>query len=367
MKLRNRRICLFLLVCILIATSVCAVEVADSKPLSAVYIESAICPSEYIEYAESNVDRFLKGTDFSSELPNGRFELGNPFSFTNEGSDVFYFPVLCDGEIEFLFRVFPLDDGGYSGILSSMLVDEISKLGIKSSMKKPMGLSMVGNEIVASIGEEEYTLFEYLENAVSINGSVARSESTEKTTVEITKPRLIIGSIQEITSRSSDSRYLGTNNTITETQQNDEPWCTAYSEAWIMRCIKTDFTSAVHIMSYIHGRVSTEDTLSHSEAITYAHYRGVYPIDHDSKLSNDLLIAELVNNRPVLYSVTRATQGSHAYHAIVLRGYNGDAETWSVWNPWYNVYETIDMGDVYVPYLHQSYTYRYYDTMTNFD
>lgn len=365
MKRKGTGICLLMVVCVLFATSVFAKEIVDTKVDCAVYIQSAACPAEYIDYAESNIERFLNGTELPNDMLSGKFELGQPFSFINEAADIFYFPVLCDGEIVFLFRIFPLGEGGYSGILSSMLADKINTLCNKSSIETPAQLSMVDNKIVASVGDEVYIWHEYSVNDIQNDSEIVRSKTSPKTVVEITNPSMTIEIIQNFSSRSADSCYLGNDNTISETQAQKEQWCMAYAEAWVMRFIKGDNTSATQILKHIHDRVNEEDAISDSQAIIYANYRGVYPIDHNSKLSNDLLIAELVNGRPVIYTVQRMTEGSHAKHALVLRGYDGESGTWSIWNPWYDVYETMDMGGAYVPYLHTDRLYRYCDTMTN--
>ena len=106
----------------------------------ALYVQSASCPSGYIEFANNNIGRFLAGTD-PNELPqNGIITVGQPFCFMNVDSDIFYFPILCNNEIIFLLRVYPGSDAEYHGVLSKHLVNELNTIMPLTSYSSPLKL-----------------------------------------------------------------------------------------------------------------------------------------------------------------------------------------------------------------------------------
>lgn len=62
---------------------------------------------------------------------------------------------------------------------------------------------------------------------------------------------------------------------------------------------------------------------------------------------------ELDNGHPIFLrtqnvtnSRTISTSGGSekSYHALVLRGYNIGTNVYSIWNPWYEFYESMDMS-----------------------
>ena len=69
---------------------------------------------------------------------NGIAIIGRPFSFCNYDSDVFYFPIIYNGEIRYTFRVFPNDDGVHEGILGKAYVTELNETLLESRRENPL-------------------------------------------------------------------------------------------------------------------------------------------------------------------------------------------------------------------------------------
>ena len=70
------------------------------------FVKTIVCPNDYIEYANSNIISFLE-SHCENGVPNVKIKLGSPFTFLDEGSDVYYFPVMFDDVIRYIFRVYP--------------------------------------------------------------------------------------------------------------------------------------------------------------------------------------------------------------------------------------------------------------------
>ena len=111
---------------------------------------------------------------------------------------------------------------------------------------------------------------------------------------------------------------------------------------------------------------TSNDSIGEAEVLEYAHLRGLWPTYYTGTLTNSALINQIVNNCPVYLRMQRTDNNNvKHYHAIVLRGYNNYSNTWSVWNPWDNFYDSFAMGGVYVPASNTSRTYYYYQTIYN--
>ena len=291
--------------------------------------------------------------------------VGTPFSFIDFDSDVYYFPVICDGIIRDIFRVYPNQNNGYDAAILSFLATELESLAGYTSAATPLRLNRIGNDIVASIGNNEYVLFSYPEemNNVSSNVStVATAISPISTTVVNAKADSNIDieiATASTYATNSWSYYITLN--ITETQGSNS-WCAAYCTSTILRTLGYSST-AEGVMSIFYRRPGRSDNLSREQVVTYAKTKGLNPIRVEATVSYETLRGELNSNRPVYLSMTR-TGGSHA---VVLRGYNSRRSTWSIWNPWFTSYETFSMGGTYVPtgYSSNTHSYTYARTIYN--
>ena len=159
-------------------------------------------------------------------------------------------------------------------------------------------------------------------------------------------------------------KFLATQ--ITETQ-GSEYWCNAYATAFIIRYIKgnSDDTEALDVMRYFYSSPQITDRLSVINTVEYANYRSVYPTYMDEFISTTAIMAQITLYQPVFISMydTLDQQPDHSVHAVVIRGYNYTIGTWSLWNPWYNSFETWMMNDSYTPSEGQAREYEPFETI----
>lgn len=84
----------------------CLPKMTIEEKMSIFFVKTIVCPNDYIEYANSNIISFLE-SHCENGVPNVKIKLGSPFTFMDEGSDVYYFPVMFDDVIRYIFRVYP--------------------------------------------------------------------------------------------------------------------------------------------------------------------------------------------------------------------------------------------------------------------
>ncbi len=352
MYVKAKRMIVYVIVFSLLVVSVAGVTFASNEKLSDCYVYSYICPDSYYCYAENNITDYMVSIN-DGELPNyGSIYLGTPFTFMNTDSDVFYFPVICDGKILYLFRIYEYEDNIY-GAISSFLADDIEKLSSQTSPETPMTLKMEGNIIVASIGSKQYELFEYPEYmSCSVPKEEHMSYKTEQLTV-VNAKKSAYDSIRMVQSRDVP-RYI--NLSITETQPNGNYWCSAYCVAAIIRT-KTSYNSvtAYTMAEHVFGaNPSARVTFPWASIDDVANIYGLHPTVSSTTISDYLLMNEINMGRPVIVAMDRGTDT----HAIVLRGYTSIG-IWSVWNPWNSFYESYASNGPYVPTGYPASTHSY--------
>lgn len=382
--MKNKKVIAVVLILVmlgLLGTSELKAKETEGKGL---YIISKKCSQGYIAYAENKIHDFICGSDLEEQYKDKKIYLGTPFSFINENADIFYFPIICNEEIIYMLRVFPVGDDRYEGILGKTFVDDLNEIKKYASNKTPMAISMESNMVVAYVGKERKVLIEYptyfCDNSKPVTDSylikIINKREYEYDTVNIYEKSTQITFVEEdfrLQYESNDRgiltpnyKYLST--PIIETQGNDS-WCTAYSTAWIIRYIFTalsDNTSAYDVMCSQYTNPTSSDSLYDTDAVTYGYMRGLNPVHVSYTLSDTTLINQIVALRPVFLNMQRFdNSGNDYYHAIVLRGYSSTYSTWSVWNPWYSYYDTFSMGGNYVPAGATTITYYYYHTVYN--
>lgn len=301
------------------------------------YIATTECPQGYIDFAEENASNYILSMGESSNYDD--IIVGSPFAFADDGSDVYCFPVICDDVITYLFRVYP-DGDSYSAAIGRFLTDDIEELSDLTSVQNPMYLNMVDNRIVATIGTEEYMLFEYPENISNVNQTNTISV-TEYEAVNIKEASGI-----ELNFTQTRDVYQYINLDIVETQPTvGNNWCTAYCLAAIIRTQTTFYANAEGCAIIVLGsNASPSQNFPWNSIATVANQYSLSPTVLTTTASNSVLIAELNANRPVI-----AAMDSGSYqHSVVLRGYS-TVGNWSIWNPWYSTYESYSMSGAYVP------------------
>lgn len=330
-----------------------------------VYISSYDCPTQYVAFANEKIGAFLEASEFSDFSP---CYLGNPFTFANADSSVYYFPVFYSGKIICILRVYSNEQGDIAGVLSKGFADELNTTAKRTSASAPLHIYLNGSDIVFKTANTEKTVLTYPDSQWS-TARMNLAESASITTVECSSENSTQISRPSDAQRSlTASRYLDifeANGRPAETQ-GDNNWCAAYASAAIMRYKGMNGLYAVDLMEYFYGNnPSTEETLSDDQVYTYATVQGFYTSKTNSTLSFVQLCNEINYDRPVYLVVRRPVGNEHKYHAIVLCGYNDTSAMMRIWNPWYECYETIYSLYNYVPYDHQNRTYEYVRTIYN--
>lgn len=96
------------------------------------YILSKQCPKEYVDYANETVGSLLGGHNILNPY------LGEPFSFCNIDSDIYYFPVYSNGLITHTFRVYLGKDGKPTGVLSPAFASDLNEVASLTSELNPL-------------------------------------------------------------------------------------------------------------------------------------------------------------------------------------------------------------------------------------
>lgn len=311
------------------------------------YIATTECPQGYIDFAEENVSNFV--LSMGESLDYDDIIVGSPFAFADYGADVYYFPVICDDVITYLFRVYP-DGDSYSAVISRFLADDIEELSDLTSVQNPMYLNLVNNRIVATIGTEEYVLFEYPDGISDVNQPAVAS-LIEHEVVDVKETSEI-----ELNLMQTRVFYQYIDLDIIETQSSRDKWCTAYCLSTIIRTQTTFYTTAESCVIIALGSdASTTKAFPWSSIATVSKQYRITPTVLTTTASNSVLMTELNAGNPVIAAMDRGT----SQHAIVLRGYS-TAGNWSIWNPWFDFYESCSMSGAYVPVGLPSSTNSYY-------
>lgn len=327
-----------ILCCVLCILAIPTMVRAANNKNGNCYIVTAECPQEYIDYATENISKYVLSIDSNVEYDH--FWVGKPFSFGEGSTDVFYFPIICDGNIKYLFRVYP-DEENYVAAITEFLAKELNSLASKTSVDNPMSINRVGTKIIAIIGNEQYTLCEYPDDISNGNSNVNSREVQKRIIVDVKSSSDI--ELNLIQTRDV-SKYITLN--ITETQAGNN-WCVAYSLAAIIRTQTTFTTSARSIAIMALGaNPSTQSTIPWDQVSTISKKFGLNPKVLNTTATNSVLTAELNAGRPCI--IAMFPKSGNMGHAVVLRGYNSSG-IWSIWNPWYSNYESYSMNGSYVP------------------
>lgn len=345
----KRRIISMLISFVLCMLFVPSVAMASENKTSTCYIFTTECPAEYIDYAAENASNFILSLNDNKIFGFNSVSLGTPFAFLDNDADVYYFPVICDGSIRYLFRVYA-DEDSFSAAITEFLANEINNLANYTSIDNPMSLKRVDTMIIASIGSEDYVLFEY-PAYMSFDEYSIETASTDDCVVVDAKSSIDI----ELNLHQTRDVYHYLPLDISETQ-SDENWCSAFCLAAIIRT-KTSYDSvtARDIAKVALGSDPDEsETFPWNSIGTAAKKYGLNPTVLRRTVTNATLIDELNAGRPCIV----AMESGSVYHAIVLRGYSS-LGTWGIWNPWFDFFELYSISGSYVPTGYSSRVYSF--------
>ena len=347
----HKRIISIFLSCVLFMLSVPSVAFAAEDNVSSCYIATTECPTAYTTYATENISKFILSLE--ENINYDSISVGTPFAFTDVNADVYYFPVICDGSIEYLFRVYP-DGESFSAVITAFLAEEIENLAEYTSASNPMYLNLVDTQIVATIGSNQYVLFEYPEDMSMSDNGIETASITNYSVVDAKNPTNI-----ELNLRQTRDIYEYISLDLIE-EQSGNSWCTAYCLATIIRTQTNYYTTAQGLMTIVLGSNPSTSTAfpwvsdDGATMVSVANQYGLSPTVLTTTVSNGVLTAEINAGRPCIVAMDRGA----GKHAVVLRGYS-TLGTWGIWNPWFDFYENYSMTGSYVPTGYSSTNYSY--------
>ena len=278
------------------------------------------------------VDDWIKYEDRQLSLAYGEpFVLG----------DVVYFPILCDKTIIALLGILNCDDLGWT--LSEEFSDELNKLSKMTSKSYPVELLTNNGDVFACIDNREIRITNHPNKGLD-NNDVKKNKHDLITTNALKKMK---GSACRMTitintKAGAKEKYLDLDRNET---QNDEEWCAAFCGAQIMR-FKGKNKYAYHLMHWLYPDMKLSDlkkeSMSVGELMQYGRENGfnsthVFYRTMEFKEVKGQIDARL----PIYIGAEGYGKWKNARHAFVIRGYNANNNTYSVWNPWYKGYSTL--------------------------
>lgn len=128
---------LLLAILVTLPSTALALDLESDSLSEKLYISSYDCPTQYASFAEETVHLFLESSEFSELSP---CYLGNAFTFSNSGSNVYYFPIYYSNRIICLLRVYSNEQGEISGVLSKGFASELNEIAPFTSITDPLNI-----------------------------------------------------------------------------------------------------------------------------------------------------------------------------------------------------------------------------------
>lgn len=351
---RNKNIVILLLVFLLFISMTTEIKVyaQETENLAGLYIESQICSQNIIKYAKENVYRFILAEMVEKNIKYSNLPvLGSPFALINEEEDtvIYYFPILYNNHIEATFRVYEVN-GQLAGIYSEALANELEELSKKTTAEKPAVIAVNNGNVIAITCEgidvlQKDPYGKNIKEDKLKNFQKISIQSSDNEVINCKTPIQYLSKIDtsEITVNNTLPRFKYLNTTIRETQSS-YPWCAAYVTAFIVnfRTGRTDIR-ARDVVKFAHPNSNNiyQETVSRSQCIAFAKKYGLNPYQPSSNISYSTAKRQIAAGKPVYMGCDEISGDKKGRHALALRGYNEQTGVFSVWNPWYNYYETM--------------------------
>ena len=306
------------------------------------YIATSECPDGYWDYVEENINDFVNAVEGSENYT--RLTVGQPFAFSGNTSGMYLFPIMDGTEIVYVFRVVPAETG-YEGIISEIYADELNTLGGYTTLNNPMNIYCDGDSVIAAIGDKECVIWENIGAEAGKKISVSNNRSAN--VVDITDNSSI--TVTPVNTRATVD-YIPLN--ITE-YQGTTNWSTAYCLATVIRTQTSATVTAANCMQKALGSgYSGATEFPWSKVKIVAMEYGMSPTLLTSVTSNTILKREMSEGSPVLQRMIH----EESYITVVLRGFNGVNNKWSIWNPICTSYEYYNVGGSYIDPMGDAYT-----------
>lgn len=341
-----------ILTCVVPAFAASLSATLKSADDDGIYIATMPVPAGATAHARSSIAGLL-----CNKHNLNRITLGTPFTLQGCDCDLYYFPVMYEGSIVGMYRVFTLSDGSYTGIYAEdpNMVAALNALANTTSRLSPAQI-VVGQyeDLYAVTPTSVYTVLPDYAGRVTPAISV---RTTMDTVVMATEPVSVVDvsesigfvdNVGDTSLRATASSYRYLTWTITETQGEDN-WCAAYATAAICRYVlNTNSYTAKGIMRWAHPTASEENlpkkSLSRIACVSYGQQQGLSPQIVNAWPGIATIKAEIDSDCPVYFAGERTGES----HAFVCRGYNMNTDSqgnnnpyFSVWNPWYPYTEIV--------------------------
>lgn len=281
-------------------------------------------------------------SDWSKYSTSNKFYYGSPFVL----GEVSYFPVLSNDRIIATLGI--LNDNSMAWSVSQELVAELNEFSLITTPERPVEYSIHGGDV--------YATFCGITKRLSYNFELTKDQLIEKKGIS-SKGVEDIYDVQSIINANS----INPNSTIKgktviknlaldrKETQNDQSWCSAFAGAQIMR-FKGKDKYAYDIMrwKYPYDTMAElkKESINTTELMQYGRKIGFKStVYSDSTLSFNEVKSQIDSERPIYMGCHGGGDYSKARHALVLRGYNSNDKTYSVWNPWNKEYKTVSSSD----------------------
>lgn len=306
------------------------------------YVETGYIPNDAIEYAENSIGNMLM-----DQYDSNYIKLLYPFKIFNCEIDLYYFMVYFKDELIGSYRVFNLN-GKYNGIFSE--VDEFEKNIItafsKSNIEQP-AIVLCGQykDVYSVVNDRVFKIIDDIEGNFT-NTSYIKQKSTE---IIETDQKKSINLLYKMNVKSYEmQRYMESNYLQLDLKeiQGDNNWCAAYCTASIIRFMKGLSLSQCNVISLIEWAYPGFPAIDLKDAaftpdnvIDYSMLKGLLPTYDGSRVSYTYVQWQINKGTPLYFGLSSKSGN----HAVVCRGYNDNSANFyfSIWNPWYSVYEKI--------------------------
>ncbi len=315
----------------------------SSNSATGIFLTSATVPQEAIDYAINNIARFLDSNELTQSIDLSGATMGSPFTIQKESvsnPDIYYFPVFQNNKIIYTFRVYQ-EEGGYSGILSPYLADQLNTCLSSTSETSPLRLYLDMGNVMGEINGES-SIWDPVHGVYSPSVNTYSVDQNELHVTDISQNIDFVATPAESRATLSDPAwcrlYLDTKET-----QGSTPWCAAYVTAAILR-FKTGDNSitARSIMEYYHPTNPEGYSLSNDEAVQYSRNKGLSKTTYvNYALTHSVVVSEILAACPIFANCKGSGAIYGTRHALAVLGYDDNNDVYYVRNPWYTYDETI--------------------------
>lgn len=333
-------------------------------PAGSLLVYSKVCPDALVSYAKETIGEVLSTSEYAGVISP---TLGTPFTFANLESDIYYFPIYSNGKIVYTFRVYETSGGEIAGVLSPIFAKELNEISNITTKEMPLKIYADGNNIVFYAGDSKEIVLPYPIAELENNSLTIASDADDMfSVIDCSAQTEITPSIQ--TRATGTYLNLFSNVARANTQPVGNNWCVAYSFSAVLNYYGIEKTPREIAERF--GAKSESDGLYIKDIFYKSSEYGCTSDYSLQPLSYVKMVSEITAGRPVIIPMVKIkgqTDPDIGYHVVVVRGCEETKAFFSIWNPWYNFYETLTTLQSYTParQANDEYSYqRIYNTGT---